>query len=97
MLTDSHCHLASHKFDAAEIDEIIQRASASQVTRMVTLATCLDDLQANLEIASAHPSVRACLGIHPCDVHHAPDHAIDTIASHLADPRVCGVGETGLD
>ncbi|MCU0794652.1 MAG: TatD family hydrolase [Akkermansiaceae bacterium] len=97
MLTDSHCHLASHKFTASEIGNIVTRAREAGVTRLVTLATCLDDLHRNLEIAATHPEVKTCLGIHPCDVHHAPDGAIDVIRDHLHKPQVCGIGETGLD
>ena len=96
MFTDSHCHLASHRFSAHEVPAIIDRAMAAGVTRMVSLATCLEDMEANLRIAE-HPSVFTCLGIHPCDVHNAPDDAPDRIATRLADARVCGVGETGLD
>ena len=97
MLTDSHCHLASHKFDPAEVPELIRRAREAGVTRMVSLVTGLDDLQANLGIAAAHPEVSICIGIHPCEVHEAPDDAIDHLRPHAADPRVCGIGETGLD
>ena len=97
MLTDSHCHLASHKFPREEVPELVGRAREAGVTRLITLATCLDDLQVNLDIAAAHPEVRACLGIHPCDVHHAPDDAVARIRPHLSNPLVAGVGETGLD
>ncbi|MBK1826992.1 TatD family hydrolase [Haloferula rosea] len=97
MLTDSHCHLASHKFPADELPTLIADAMASGVTRLVTLATCLGDLETNLSICRDHPSVRSCIGIHPCDVHEAPDDAVDQLRSHLTDPRVCGIGETGLD
>ncbi len=63
---------------------------------MVSLVTHLGDLQANLTIAE-NPAVHACIGIHPCDVHNAPDDAVKTLAGFVADPRVCGIGETGLD
>ena len=96
MLTDSHCHLASHRFDRAETTSLIETARAAGVTRLVTLATGLDDVVANLEIAN-HPGVHACVGIHPCDVHEAPDDAVDRLAAFTSDPRVCGIGETGLD
>lgn len=96
MLIDSHCHLASHRFDPAELPALMDRARASGVERLVTLATSLGDLDANLQIA-ADSMVHACLGIHPCDVHHAPDDALNRIANHVADPRVCAIGETGLD
>ncbi|MES2440648.1 MAG: TatD family hydrolase [Verrucomicrobiota bacterium] len=96
MLTDSHCHLASHKFTPEEIPELLGRARDAGVTRMISLATSLDDLQANLSIAE-NPAVHTCIGIHPCDVHHAPDDAAARLAEFVNDPRVCGIGETGLD
>lgn len=96
MMTDSHCHLASHRFDAGEVAEVLSRARLAGVGRLVTLATGLHDLEANLEIAR-HQGVFACLGIHPCDVHNSPDDAPERIARRLSDPRVCAVGETGLD
>lgn len=96
MFTDSHCHLASHRFPAEEVPAVIQRALDAGVTRLITLATCLEDLQANLTIAE-NPHVRACIGIHPCDVHNAPDDAPEQIAAFADDPRVCAIGETGLD
>lgn len=97
MLTDSHCHLASHRFDADEVPTLIARAREAGVTRMISLVTDLDDLQANLEIAARHPEVFVCIGIHPCHVHEAPDDAVDQLRPHLSNSRVCGIGETGLD
>lgn len=96
MLTDSHCHLASHRFPALEVPALLARARAAGVGRLVTLATSLDDLAANLTIAD-DPMVHACIGIHPCDVPHAPDDALRQLAAFTADPRVCALGETGLD
>lgn len=96
MLTDSHCHLASHRFHADEVQELIGRACDAGVKRLVTLSTSLGDLHANLTIAQ-HPAVHACIGIHPCDVHHAPDDVADQLSAFTPDPRVCAIGETGLD
>jgi TatD DNase family protein len=96
MLTDTHCHLASHRFAPEEIPAMLERAQAAGVTRMVTLATSLGDLQANLMLAQ-RPGIHACIGIHPCDVHHAPDDATTQLAAFTGDRRVCAIGETGLD
>lgn len=96
MLTDSHCHLASHRFQQEEISALIKNARDAGVRRLVTLSTSLEDLAANLAIAD-DPMVHACIGIHPCDVHHAPDDAVSQVAKHAADIRVCAIGETGLD
>jgi TatD DNase family protein len=96
MLTDSHCHLASHRFSPEEIPDILNRARTAEVSRMISLATCLDDIAANLAIAE-NRAVHTCIGIHPCDVHHAPDDATSRLAELTSDPRVCAIGETGLD
>jgi len=97
VLTDSHAHLASHRFPAAEVPDLVRRAAEAGVDRIVTLATGLDDLEANLAIAERYPGVYACIGIHPCEVHEAPDDAVAQLAAHVEDPRVCALGETGLD
>lgn len=96
MLTDSHCHLASHRFSDEEIPALLDRARDAEVSHMITLATSLEDVPANLRLAE-NPAIHACIGIHPCDVHHAPDDAAAMLAVHASDPRVCGIGETGLD
>ena len=96
MLTDSHCHLASHRFAPEEIPEILSRAREAGVTRVITLVTRLEDLDANLAIAQ-DPAAHTCIGIHPCDVHQAPDDACVQLAAFTADTRVCAIGETGLD
>lgn len=96
MLTDSHCHLASHQFLPEEIPDLLTRARDAGVTQIISLMTSLNDLRANLTIAQ-NPTVHTCIGIHPCDVHHAPDDATTRLAEWVNDSRVCGIGETGLD
>jgi TatD DNase family protein len=96
MLTDSHCHLASHRFTAEELPELITRAHTAGVTRIISLATSLTDIAENLALAD-HAAIHTCLGIHPCEVHLAADDATAQLAAFTSDPRVCGIGETGLD
>lgn len=97
LLTDSHCHLASHRFNAQEVGELVSAAAAAGVDRMVTLATNLEDLQDNLDLAAAHPAIHVAAGIHPCDVHQAPADAISRLEPFCTDPRVVAIGESGLD
>jgi TatD DNase family protein len=96
MITDTHCHLASTRFSEEERGEVISRALEAGVHRMVSLSTCLEDIDGNLGLAN-HPRVMATVGIHPCNVHDAPDDAVERLAKHVADRRVCAIGETGLD
>ncbi len=97
MLTDSHCHLASHKFSEDELEDVITRAHEQGVTRMVTLATNLQDCQENLNIAEKHPEVFACVGIHPCDVDETPDDYLTDLENFALHERCVAIGETGLD
>lgn len=96
-LTDSHCHLASHKFSAEELGDIVSRSRENGVRRIVTLATCLADCPQNLSIAGQYPEVYACMGIHPCDVHETADHYMDQLGDYAAHPLCVAIGETGLD
>jgi len=96
-MTDSHCHLGSHKFSLEEIPDIIARAQENGITRMVTLATSEEDIPTNLKIAQTYPEVHACLGIHPCDVHDTRDDFEALLVPYLSDPKVAAIGETGLD
>ncbi|MGJ8678651.1 MAG: TatD family hydrolase [Akkermansiaceae bacterium] len=97
MITDSHCHLASHQYSSEDLSEIIDRAREHGVTRIITLATSLDDCAANLHIAENYPEVYACIGIHPCDVHQAPNDYLEALELFATHPRCVGIGETGLD
>jgi len=97
MLTDTHCHLASRQFPEDELPELLERAAAAGVQRIVTLATNFEDIPANLGLAERHPQVFACVGIHPCDVHETPDDFIPRLRELARHPRVVALGETGLD
>ena len=96
-MTDSHCHLASHKFSESEIPELIARAKEAGVHRMVTLATDENDIPQNVKIAETFSEVYACVGIHPCDVHETRDHFEEVVRPYLSNKKVAAIGETGLD
>ena len=96
-MTDSHCHLASHRFPAQELPELVSRARDAGVRRLVTLSTTEEDIPQNVAIAEQFSEVYACVGIHPCDVHEANDDLESALRPHLSNPRVVAIGETGLD
>lgn len=96
-MTDSHCHLGSHKFSPAEIPVLISNAKDHGIDRMITLATNENDLDRNLNLAIKHAEVHACLGIHPCDAHTTRDDFESLLSPKLDHPKVAAIGETGLD
>ena len=95
-LFDSHCHLTDEKF-AGEVPAVIERAMASGIARMVTIASDPDDTEAGLVIARAHGNVWATAGIHPHVVAKFGKDAISQIAELAEDDRIVAIGETGLD
>jgi TatD DNase family protein len=96
-ITDSHCHLASHKFSHAELEQIILNAKAAGIHRMVTLATSLEDCPNNVAICETFPEVFCAIGIHPCDVHQTPDNYLAPLTEFASHPKCVAIGETGLD
>ena len=93
-MTDTHAHLDACA-DSAE--ELVRRARAAGVDRIVAIGSGLDSCRETLAIAAGQDGVFASLGIHP---HQAggPDTArFDELRELLGDRHAVAVGETGLD
>ena len=96
MLVDSHLHLY-HDAYAADRDEVVARARAVGVTRLLLPAVDVASIQASLALCDRYPGVFAMAGLHPTYLAEAEPDALDAVEAALADPRVVAVGETGLD
>ncbi|MBA4032730.1 MAG: hydrolase TatD [Planctomyces sp.] len=95
-LFDTHCHLDEDAF-AHERDDVIQRAVACGVTRMLSIGTTLASSLRAVELAKVNPHVRAIVGIHPNYCVTAAEDDWAAICELARDEHVLGVGETGLD
>lgn len=96
MLFDTHVNLHAEQF-AGEVDDVIARARAAGVTRFVTICDRLDRYPAVRAIAEANVDIWCSVGVHP---HYAKDYwtlEAETLVREAADPKVCAIGETGLD
>ncbi len=96
-LTDIGANLADESF-SADLDQVLARAAAAGVSRMVVTGSSLPSNRRALELARGQPgTLRATAGCHP---HHAAayDDELDAQIRRLApDPLVVAVGECGLD
>ena len=90
-MIDTHAHLGD------DAREVIERARAAGVTRIVTVATTLDGARQALELADAHEGVYASLGIHPHEAGGDEAEHVREICALLGHPKAVAVGETGLD
>jgi len=95
-ITDSHCHLDFPDFDA-ERDDVIARAVAAGVTRMVTICTKLRLEPQVRAIAETFAPVFYAAGTHPMSAADEPLATVDELVTLAAHPKFVGIGETGLD
>ena len=96
-LVDIGLNLAHDSFDD-DRDEVIERAVAAGVTRMVLTGSSPDSNRDALVLAKAHPGrFWSTAGMHP---HHASDYddeVHDAIRRLLPEDEIVAVGECGLD
>ena len=97
MLIDSHCHLDSF---AGELDAVLARAAAAGVGEVVTISTRLaqaPELIAMTRRPHVSPGIWCTVGVHPHNAGEGPVADAADIAALTGDPRVVGIGESGLD
>ena len=95
-ITDSHCHLDFPDF-ADELPEVIERAVAAGVTRMVTICTRLRNEPTVRAIAERFDPVFYAAGTHPMSAADEPMATVDELIALSQHPKFVGIGETGLD
>ncbi|MCI4660402.1 MAG: TatD family hydrolase [Neomegalonema sp.] len=96
MLVDSHCHLDFPDF-ADDLEEVIARAVAAGVGRMVTICTRMRSEPEIRAIAERFDPVYYAAGVHPLNVQEAPIVELEALTALAQHPKFVGIGETGLD
>lgn len=95
-LVDTHAHLDEERFQS-DRGEVVARAAAAGVRRILTIATTAGSSQASADLAAAFPGVFASAGIHPNYAGQAAQGDWDVVIEVLQRPQVLALGETGLD
>lgn len=95
-LVDSHCHLDFPDFDG-EVPDLLARARAAGVSRMVTICTRLRHEPRVRALAEANPGVFYAAGTHPMSAAEEPLATLDELIALTKHPKFVGIGETGLD
>lgn len=96
MLVDSHCHLDFPEFKE-DFDAVLNRADELDVKVLQTICTKMKDFPEIHAIAQAHENIWCSVGVHPNEAHHHPDITAEELLRHAQEPKVIGIGETGLD
>jgi len=98
MLIDTHCHLDFPEL-SADREGVLARAAAAGVERLITISTHKSRFQTYIDLANAHENIFCALGVHPHETAAEQEDitAEELIAAINANPKVVGIGETGLD
>ena len=88
-MIDTHAHLGD------DAPEVLARARAAGVDRVIDVATTVEGARTTLARAAEDPGVYACLGVHPHEATEPGD--LDELRELLGHPKAVAVGETGLD
>jgi TatD DNase family protein len=91
---DTHAHLDA--CDEPE-HELVARAAAAGVTRILAVGSGLDSCRAALAAAEREQGVFAVLGIHPHQAGEPDGERLAELRRLLAQDEAVAVGETGLD
>jgi len=98
---DSHCHLTDAAF-RDDREAVFRRAHEAGVTRLVSIASNLEDARAALRLAQAPPddgpAVWSTAGVHPHAVGEGDSGDIAEIRALAGEhAEIVAIGETGLD
>ena len=96
MLVDSHCHLDFPDF-SEELPDVVARAQAAGVQRMVTICTRPRQVESVRAIAERFEPVYFAAGLHPLNAHEEPHPSVEDLTGWAAHPKMVGIGEAGLD
>lgn len=101
-IIDSHCHLTHERTSPDDTPAVLMdRARASGVGGALTICCKIsEEFDTIRDVAQTVPGVWCTVGTHPHEADIPSERAItenELVAYALSDPRVIGVGETGLD
>ncbi len=96
MLIDSHCHL-EYKGLVEDQADVLARARAAGVGAFLNISTRQSEWDQVIATATREPDVFASVGIHPHEADRHADLGRSVLLAATDNPRVIGIGETGLD
>ncbi len=96
MLVDSHCHL-EYKGLVEDQASVLARAREAGVGAFLNISTKQSEWKQVVGTATRESDVFASVGIHPHEADPHEDLGRSDLLAATENPRVIGIGETGLD
>lgn len=97
-IVDSHCHIDRVDLDAfgGSIETMLAHAKELSVTEFLCVCIDLEHFDDVHNLALAHPSIYASVGVHPTET-DGKDPGVSELIELSKSDRVIAIGETGLD
>jgi TatD DNase family protein len=96
VLIDTHCHLDMSAYEA-DFTEVLARASAAGVTRIISVGIDLESSRRAIALAEQHDGIYATVGVHPHNVAELGEESYAELRGLCSHPKVVAYGEIGLD
>ncbi len=95
-MIDSHCHL-DHPPLLDNLNDILNRSKEVGIKKLLTICTTLESFKNIENIITIDDMIYGTFGIHPHETENNDVSKITIIESIKKNPKLIGVGETGLD
>ena len=95
-MIDSHCHL-DHAPLFDNLNDILNRSKEVGIKKLLTICTTLESFKNIENILTIDDMIYGTFGIHPHETENNDVSKIAIIESIKKNPKLIGVGETGLD
>lgn len=95
MYVDSHCHLSFPEL-SARLPQVLADMQAADVHAALCICTTMEEFTQVQTLARSDERLWCTVGVHP-DSEGVHEPTVDELLLATADPRVVGLGETGLD
>ena len=97
-IVDTHCHLDLIEEKGIKLEEILHNCQEKNVKILQTICTKISSVEKILKYTASNPNIYASVGLHPCNVSVEEFRtASQILAICEKNPKIIGVGETGLD
>jgi TatD DNase family protein len=95
-MIDTHCHLTDPRL-AGQLKQVLARAAAAGVDRIITIGTDLADDARCLATCQGRPNLRCAIGVHPNHVGDVQYQDLPRLREMQDESAVVALGEAGLD
>ena len=95
-MIDSHCHL-DHEPLLSDLSNVLKRSKNIGIKKLLTISTSFESFSKIKDIVNQDEIIYGTVGIHP---HESDTNTItknEIVKSLKENPKIIGIGETGLD